>query len=1314
MKKSNLKKILSATAVLAVSATAALSAISFAGCSGDKTSYEPGEKLISADENHSSNVISTALGPVTNQTSGKKYYVTPEGKDTNSGLSWSEPISFSWVLTAEGLLQPGDTVYLEPATYNISSGITVPESIKGAFNKYIRIINAAYEKEESGYTGSETLCTLDFSAQYFDSTSRGVQIYGSYIYWYGIDVCGAGDNGLYIGGNYNTVEFSEFYNNRDTGLQLGRSESAKTSISQWPSYNLIKNCTSHNNYDNETYGENADGFAAKLTVGYGNVFDGCIAYRNSDDGWDLYAKTDSGNIGCVIIYNCVAFENGYLEYTQRQMNALWPGYNGSFNEAEQDSFTTRDGDGNGFKLGGSVMEGDVKMYNCLSFYNRMHGVTDNSNPGYLYVKGVTSIDNSAAIDNDKTSPTFGQIIRAENVDTHNNIDVSRQTYSYNSVIDTLSVYSDVSVSLGADRYRGSVTDSILGNGSNSAKANYIEGSIDADSKNVGGQTFTRQDVSLVAKEIFEKLAIDVTSSTTGEGETAVTTYSYNYNLTGLNDLYDADYHYNYSDDPGYTYDSAITDKTLSNTRVHVKFRNADNSINMGEFYALKADVAKINGKQVGSHLNKTSWQDYTHFFENDFVNGSASSENQARLERAVETLTINTDENAVYQDFEVPLKLNNAKISWSSSNEEIVKVGSDVEQSVSTSEYITIAVYRPLSEDAHVTLTATLTVGEGDAAATTTKDFNLTIVHGTPSIGRIFVKTQSGDVVDNRGSYIVDRFNIFREPTVMVENGIDYNGKLLNNSQFTYKTSYTYAPDKSSAAVAIKGFTPSNDGVYTVTVTVTLVGDTTQSASMTYTMYVSSRTANVDFMTLNPGTEEETEDSALSVNLDGYMISGNLTNATGIIYALSSPTEISVTADTIKTTSGVKSYTFRSDSINYQFENSNSGAYYVYYALANLNGEITSAVYMKEVHVVEISNTADFIKMAGGEKVGEENPANTIYSLTQDLNFKGVNWGTPGKTAFTGLFNGNGHTISNVTITRGTSGENGTASLFYKVEGGTIKNVRFDNVSITGGSQQTGIVGTCYGGYFYNIALTNVTVNGTTRVGGLVGHIFESPLPTRISYVSLTDSTISSASSHRVGGIVGFIQTTGSPIEDVNVYISDCYVIADISGAQQVGGIVGAFDNAKPTISYYLEIDRCYFGGTVSSTYSTPRIGGIIGYQSGAIGHFKISHCLSIGELYAYDTHTKVTVALKSASPVVGGYSSVALNEVTNCIATMEEYNTDFDVNKYTERNIQNLKSDVIYILGIQENEAGWQYVLNKENPNKLQAPYLTLNYIEE
>ncbi len=1288
MKNSNLKKFLSAAAVLAFSATAALAAIPFAACSengGGSSQGENNDKLISVDKNHSADIISTAQGDIRTQSSGRVYYVAPDGSIANDGLSWDSPYSIVEILKGGDItLQPGDTVYVKPGTYTIVNMVTAPADISGAYNKYIRIVNAALEKDRSGYTGSETLATLDFSGQNFGSAERGVQLYGNYFYWYGIDVCGAGDNGLYIGGSYNTVEYCEFYNNRDTGLQLGRAESSLNSIDQWPSYNLIKNCTSHNNYDNETYGENADGFAAKLTVGYGNVFDGCIAYRNSDDGWDLYAKTDSGNIGCVIIYNCVAFENGYLEYTQADNNARFPKFNTDYTEIFNEGddvryFRTRDGDGNGFKLGGSVMEGDVEMYNCLSFNNRMHGVTDNSNPGYLKVEGVTSYDNSAAVDDNPDSPTFGQIIKKENVGgTHGNIDVSRQTYSYNSVINTLSVSGGIAVSLDSDAYRGSVTDSILCLGYNALKSNRIQGSIDADTKNPGGLTNTDQITIPAAADIFKTLP--VVQGTEG----------YEFNLSGLYDLYETG-----------------VNGALKAKRVHKTYRNADGSINMKNILAKKdgIDGSLISGKNIGSTLNLNGWGEYKHFFANDYTDENAAGEDEAKLARALETLTINCDANAVYQDFEVPVKLNGCTIEWSTENEELVTIGTDIEESISTSKYIYMHVYRPSENDATVKITATVTCG----SAVGNKDFNLTIKSGIPSIGEIAVLTQNGDIIKEGGSYVVDQFNVFREPTVLVENGLDYHGKYLKPSQFTCETTYLYAKDKGSAFIEIKGFTPSNAGVYQITKTVRLTSDPSQSASMNYTVYVSSLGSQIDFMN---------ESNAIVVNRDGYMISGELSNATGRIYAVSSTEDLEITKDNIKTVKGVESYEFRGDKINYQFSNKNGEAYNVYYALTNLNGEVTTEIYKASVGVVDISTPAEFKKIANGEKIGEEAPATTIYKLSGDIDFSGIAWerkASEKPSAFTGLLNGAGYTVKNVSVT----GDNQVAGLglFYKVEGGTIENIKFDNISIVGGKQQCGIIGTSCGGYYHNIAITNIKVDGATRSGALIGHVFEYSLPTYISQVSVVndnndDYFISANTGHRAGGIVGFIQTTSSPVDDVRVYITDCYVIAKISGAQQVGGIVGGFDNAKPTIDYYLEIDRCYFGGVALTTYTTPRVGGIIGYQSGNIGYFTIKHCLSVGTLI--NQGFVIGASLKTASLIVGGFSSAAINVVESCVASMEEYNTDYNVEVFTDRNLQRNVSRLKVLLDIKDDNQVWSFVSaeDPENPTYLKAPYLKLNFI--
>ena len=1275
MKKNNLKKILSVAAVLAITVTAAASAISFSGCDKENDKAEAPEKLISEDKNHSAHFVSTANGTIRTQSSGKVYYVAPDGKSGNTGESWESPLPIVDLISANlGIvLQPGDTIYVKPGTYSISSMVTVPNTVKGAYNKYIRIVNAALE-EESGYTGSEKLATLDFSSQFFASTSRGVQIYGDYIYWYGIDVCGAGDNGLYIGGSYNTVEYCEFYNNRDTGLQLGRAESTLSSIEQWPSYNLVKNCTSHNNYDNETYGENADGFAAKLTVGYGNVFDGCIAYRNSDDGWDLYAKSDSGNIGCVIIYNCVAFENGYLEYTQAQNNARFPNYNKDYNEVFENSdiryFRTRDGDGNGFKLGGSAMEGDVVMYNCLSYWNRMHGVTDNSNPGYLKVEGVTSYDNSAVVDENPESATFGQIVSGKvnyEQDTHGNINVSRQTWSYNSVINTLSVKGDTGSYLEGDEYRGSVTDSML----LGSKQNVIVGNLDAQSKLGGNNAATETRELLNASDVFVKLPFDGT----------------NYNLSGLNDLY-----------------AEGTSGALKSDRVHISYRNPDGSINMKEILAKKDgvdDSLLISGKSIGSTLNKTEWNSYTHFFAKDFVNEAATAEAVAKVERAKETLTINTDPNAVYQDFEVPTRMKDVTITWTSSDKNLldVKKNADgsmyVEDSLSTSQYITFLVYRPLNADETVKLTATITCG----AATETKEFNLTIKCGTPKIGEIYVVTRGGEVIEANSSMIIDQYSVFPEPEIKVENGLDYNGKLLTDAQFTKTTKYMYAADKSSPFVEIAGFTPSNSGVYQITHTVTLAGDGSK-ATMTYTLYVANPSGRVDF----DGT------ASVIANRDGYLISGSLTNATGYIYAVSLPNGAEKpTKDTIKTFNGVEAYSFRNDTVKFQFNNDNSDAYTVYYALGNLNGEVTSEVYEQKIETVDISTPEQFATIANGGIIGSENPTTTIYRLTQDLDFSDIAYAAPTK-AFTGLFNGACHTISNITVSGAKN-----VGVFYRVTGGTVENVKFNNISITASDKPSGLIASSYGGYFHNIAVTNINIAGSERTGGLIGQVFESAIDTHISQVSIVNDdshVISSGNSHRAGGLVGFIQPT-SGLEggkNIHLYISDCYVITKVSGSQQIGGFVGSFDNQNGVADYLLDITRCYFGGSAWSTYGTPRVGGFVGYQPGAYGTLRITNCISIGRLY--NKEIEITASLKTASLIFGGFSSTAANVVTGCIASMEEYNSDYNVETYTKTNLENGIAAIENLLGAGY-EDKWEFVYQEGSTSKLAAPYLTLKFLK-
>jgi hypothetical protein len=136
----------------------------------------------------------------------------------------------------------------------------------------------------------------------------------------------------------------------------------------WPSNNLVVSSVSHNNVDPQA--NDADGFAAKLTVGDGNVFRYNIAHHNIDDGWDLYAKSTTGPIGDVVVEDSVAYRNGWLESAEDE----------------------RTGEGNGFKLGGESMPGKHLLRNSVSFDNLAKGVTSNSGPD-VRVHDVTAYAN---------------------------------------------------------------------------------------------------------------------------------------------------------------------------------------------------------------------------------------------------------------------------------------------------------------------------------------------------------------------------------------------------------------------------------------------------------------------------------------------------------------------------------------------------------------------------------------------------------------------------------------------------------------------------------------------------------------------------------------------------------------------------------------------------------------------------------------------------------------------------------------------------------------------------------------------------------
>lgn len=282
-------------------------------------------------------------------------YVSPTGVATNPGTLES-PTTLQNALIA---IASGGTIFMRGGTYSYTATILIARSNSGSAGSLKKIY--AYNNE---------VPVLSFAGMPVSGSNRGIILDALYWHLRGLIIQGAGDNGILLSGNNNIVESCIFRNNADTGLQLSRYTTSYTSISQWPSDNLILSCEA---YDNKDPGnENADGFAAKLTCGTGNIFRNCVAHHNIDDGWDLYTKPDTGPIGAITLENCIAHSNGTLTTGTSSGN----------------------GDKNGFKLGGEDIGVNHIIRRCIAYSNGKHGFTYNRNLGSMEVSNNSGYNNT--------------------------------------------------------------------------------------------------------------------------------------------------------------------------------------------------------------------------------------------------------------------------------------------------------------------------------------------------------------------------------------------------------------------------------------------------------------------------------------------------------------------------------------------------------------------------------------------------------------------------------------------------------------------------------------------------------------------------------------------------------------------------------------------------------------------------------------------------------------------------------------------------------------------------------------------------------
>ncbi len=227
--------------------------------------------------------------------------------------------------------------------------------------------------------------------------------------------------------------------------------------------------------------------------------------------------------------------------------------------------------------------------------------------------------------------------------------------------------------------------------------------------------------------------------------------------------------------------------------------------------------------------------------------------------------------------------------------------------------------------------------------------------------------------------------------------------------------------------------------------------------------------------------------------------------------------------------------------------------------------------------------------------------------------------GLPGRSVFrqaviptfTGVFDGNGRTISHLTI----KGESYLGLFGQLRSGGEVKNLRMMDVNVTGlGDYVGGLVGLSYSGTVSDCYSTG-SVRGSSDVGGLVGGNEGASIT-----ASYSSGTV--GGDDLVGGLVGENVRGGS--------IATSYSSAAVSGTEAVGGLVGSNGGSIATsyVTGSVSGTRQYTGGLVgrnygdvTDCYSTGMVsgvecvGGLVGENSG----WQVSHCYSTGAVSGKD-----------------------------------------------------------------------------------------------
>jgi hypothetical protein len=323
----------------------------------------------------------------------KQIFVSPSGDDSNSGTIDSP---FWSVQQAQSVASAGDTVYIRGGEYAVTEDDISHDD--GTFAS-ITYLNKSGSNGNLikywAYPGEQPVFNL--SAVKPDGRRNvAFRIACSYIHMKGIEITGlqvtitthTESYCVYSKGSNNIFENLNMHDNKGTGLRHFNGGN-----------NLFLNCDAYRNHDNVSenkLGGNSDGFGCHpSSSGTGNVFKGCRAWFNSDDGYDCI-RADAA----IIFDSCWSMYNGYSP-----------------------SFASL-GDGNGFKIGGFAYDEDSKIPNpvpshtvthCIAVQNKANGFYANH-----HLAGNTWLNNTAYLNGNRNYNMNNRPTREDNTNIDGN------------------------------------------------------------------------------------------------------------------------------------------------------------------------------------------------------------------------------------------------------------------------------------------------------------------------------------------------------------------------------------------------------------------------------------------------------------------------------------------------------------------------------------------------------------------------------------------------------------------------------------------------------------------------------------------------------------------------------------------------------------------------------------------------------------------------------------------------------------------------------------------------------------------------------